>query len=372
MSLDRFRITRQRPDWVIALIAVGLAAFGLTMILSASAYLAGTTGDIYHFVTRQAISLLIGLVAMLVVAQFDYHIWKLLAGPIFGAIIGMLLIVFVLPECRGVHRCIDIGSIQFQPAEFVKLGFLIYLAAWFARLGPKLADFRVGFLPFSLLVGLVGGLILLEPDMGTAVTVIFSAVTVYFLAGAAWQHLTLGSIVGLLLLVLLIAVAPYRLERLQTFLNPSADPLGSGYQTNQIGIAIGSGGIWGLGFGQGKLKYLGYVPEVHTDSIFAVVVEELGFARALVILGLFLWLIIRGFRAAKRAPDVFGRYLAAGLSALLGIQVFINLAAMLAILPLTGIPLPLVSYGGSSLIAMFIGIGIILSVSRTNRSEALV
>ncbi len=370
MGLSQYRGGQRRPDWLVALLAVGLAAFGLTMILSASAYLAGTTGDIYHFVTRQLISLAIGLVIMVIVAYIDYRVWKHYAGVILGMILFALVAVFVSPECRGVHRCLDLGPVQFQPAEFVKVGLLIYLAAWFHRLELKVADFRQGFLPFFLLLGTIGGLIFLQPDMGTAVTIILAALLLYFLAGAAWHHLLLGGAVGIGLLILLIMIAPYRLERLQTYLNPSADPQGTGYQTNQISIAIGSGGLWGLGFGQGKLKYLGYVPEVHTDSIFAVVVEELGFVRAVAVLGVFLILILRAFRIAKTAADSFGRYLASGLTGFITIQVFINLAAMLSIVPLTGIPLPLVSYGGSSLVAVLVSIGLILSVSRTSSVPA--
>lgn len=369
MSLDRFRDGRQRPDWLLALLALSLTVFGLVMILSASAYLAGTSGNPYVFVTKQLISFGMGLIVLIICSQIDYHRWRQWAPVIFGAIILLLLAVLISPAHRGVHRWIDLGPISFQPAEFVKLGFLIYLAAWFARLGSLLADFRRGFVAFFLMLSLVTGFILLEPDMGTAVTLALAAVLLYFLAGAPWHHLSLGLLIGTSLLLLLIVIAPYRLERLQTFLNPANDPQGAGYHTNQVGIAIGSGGLWGLGFGQGKLKYLGYVPEVHTDSIFAVVVEELGFVRALVVIVVFLWFIMRGFRIAKTAPDPFGQYLAAGLVALIFVQVSINLAAMLGLVPLTGIPLPLISYGGSSLVVTLAAIGILLSISRYRTEE---
>ncbi len=369
MSLDRYRGTH-RPDWLLALATFGLAVFGLTMILSASAYLAASSGNVYAFVTKQAISLAIGLVLMLILSQIDYHVWKEIAGPIIVMILLVLIGVFISPTCRGVHRCIDFGPSAFQPAEFVKLGFLLYLAAWFTRLGPAIRDMREGFFRFAILVGVVGGLIMLEPDMGTASTLIFAAALMYFLAGAPWQHFGVGAAALAVLLFLLILVAPYRLERLQTFLQPSSDLSGSGYHTNQISIAIGSGGWWGLGFGQGKLKYLGYVPEVHTDSIFAVVVEELGFVRALVVIFVFLFVMVRGYRIAKTAPDPFGRYLAGGITSLFAMQTFINLAAMLKVLPLTGIPLPLVSYGGSSLIVTLAGVGILLAISKQTVAEA--
>lgn len=369
MALDRFRGSH-RPDWLLALATVALTAFGLTMILSASAYLAASSGNVYSFVTKQAISLAIGLVGMLILSQIDYHVWKEIAGPIIIVILLVLIGVFISPACRGVHRCIDLGPSAFQPAELVKLGFLLYLAAWFARLGPAIHDVKEGFGRFAILVAVVGGLIMLEPDMGTASTLILAAALMYFLAGAPLRHFALAGAVGVGLLFMLILVAPYRLARLQTYLQPSTDLSGSGYHTNQISIAIGSGGWWGLGFGQGKLKYLGYVPEVHTDSIFAVVVEELGFVRAALVLLVYLFIMARGFRIAKTAPDPFGRLLAAGITSLFAMQTFINLAAMLGVIPLTGIPLPLVSYGGSSLIVTLAGIGILLAISRQTMRPA--
>lgn len=362
--LDVFRGRRGRPDWIVALLALGLGVFGLVMILSASAYLAGTTGDVYQFVWRQSISLVIAGVVMVVMSVIPYGVWRSLAPVIFVTLLLLLLGVFVSPECRGVNRCLDIGPITLQPTELVKAGFLIYLAAWLTRKGPEVRDFRSGVIPFAILLAAIGGLILLQPDMGTATILIITSVIIFFLAGARIRHLLLGGMVGVALAGLLIVVAPYRAERLKTFLNPGTDPLGAGYQINQISIAIGSGGLWGLGFGQGKLKYLGYVPEVHTDSIFAVVVEELGFVRSLLVLAAFVVLIMRGYRIARGAPDTFGRLLGAGMITLITVQILVNLAAILHLIPLTGVPLPFISYGGSSLIATFAAIGILLSISR--------
>lgn len=368
MSISRFREHRSRPDWWLALSAIGLAVFGIAMILSASAYLAGTTGDVYVFVSKQLVAFAIGLLVMLVLARVDYHLLKSFGGPILIIIFILLLAVFISPVYRGVHRWIHMGPIFFQPAEFVKIGFIIYLSAWCARLGPTIRQFKEGFLAFVAILAAIGGLVMLQPDMGSTVVIILSAVFLIYTAGARISHLALGATVGVALMFLLILAAPYRMERLQTFLNPDADPQGAGYQTNQIEIAIGSGGVWGLGFGQGKLKYLGYVPEVHTDSIFAVVVEELGFLRALFVLGVFGWLVTRGLKIARAAPDSFGRYLAAGIVGLIIVQLVVNLAAMLAIVPLTGITLPFISYGGSSLVTMLAGIGILLSISRFRES----
>lgn len=368
MSLAAYRSTPRGIDWVLALLTFALALFGLVMVLSASAYLAGTTGDVYQFVSRQAISLLIGLIAMAVVARIDYRLWRTLAPAIFIIVILFLLGVFVSPECRGVHRCLDLGPVTFQPTEIVKIAFLVYLGAWLAGRGREIGAWRRGVIPLAVLLAFVGGLIMLQPDMGTAIILMVAAVLLYFVAGARLTHLALGGVLAIGLVGLLIFVAPYRLERLQTFLDPASDPLGAGYQTTQIGIAIGSGGLWGLGFGNGKLKYLGYVPEVHTDSIFAVVVEELGFVRSLLVLFVFVWLILRGLSIARAAPDRFGQLLGIAMISLIGIQVLVNLAAMLKLVPLTGVPLPLISYGGSSLVATCIAIGLLLSISRTRHS----
>lgn len=370
MALASFRKTGHRPDWFLGLIALGIAVFGLAMILSASAYLAGVSGDVYYFVTRQATSLVIGFLLLLVLARIDYRIWRMISRYLLPAIILILLIVLVSPAQRGVHRWITLGSFSLQPAEFVKAGFLLYLAAWLTKLGPKLRDWKDGLVPFCLLLGLIGLLVMLQPDMGTAVTILTSGLAVYFLAGLRRRHMTILGTLGVGLALVAILIAPYRLERLETFLNPSSDPLGAGYQTNQIGIAIGSGGFFGSGFGKGKLKYLGYVPEVHTDSIFAVIVEELGFLGALALLIAFFLLLMRGFAIAARAPDSFGQYLAGGITFLILLQLFVNLAAMLQILPLTGIPLPLVSYGGTSLIVTLSMIGLLLSISRFTVHES--
>jgi cell division protein FtsW len=352
-------------------LTLGLVAFGLIMILSASAYLAESANDQYQFLFGQLRSFGLGLIVLAVFSRIDYHIWRRFSGPILLSLVVMLLLVFVSPTCRSVHRCIELGPFQFQPAEFVKVGFLIYLAAWLSGLGSQLEGLKTGFLAFCAVLGLISGLIFLEPDMGTAVTLMLAGTLVYFFAGAPWQHLALGVLLGILLLGMMTISAEYRLERLQTFLSGEAsDNLGSGYHTSQIGIALGSGGLWGLGLGQGKLKELGYLPEVHTDSIFTVVVEELGFVRALLVILAYLLLLMRGFRIAKSAPDRFGQLLTAGLVSLIAIQVSINLAAILTLVPLTGIPLPLMSYGGSSLIATLGSIGIILSISRQIQPKA--
>lgn len=365
MSLHPYRSGYHRPDYLIAYLAIGLVAFGLTMILSASAYLADSVNDQYRFLIQQSKSFLLGLLALGFASLLPYETWKKWAVPILFGVLGVLVIVFLNPACRGVHRCIDLGPIHFQPAEFVKVGFLIYIAAWLTTLGSRLHDLKDGLGSFLVMLGLVGGLIFLEPDMGTAMTLVLSAVILYFLAGAPVHHLAGLFAVGVLAVLLMAGSADYRLERLQTFFaGAGQDTLGAGYHTNQLANAIGSGGWWGLGLGQGKLKELGYLPEVHTDSIFAVVVEELGFVRALLVLGVYLVLILRGLQVAKLAPDRFGQLLAAGLTGLIAMQASINLGAMLGLVPLTGIPLPLISYGGSSLVATLFSVGILLSISR--------
>ena len=368
--LDQYRTaSTRRGDWLLVYLTIGLVAFGLVMILSASAYLAESINDQYRFLVQQLASFGLGLLVLGVFSRLDYQLWRRYSGMILVVLVILLLVVFISPACRSVHRCVDLGPLRFQPAEFVKVGFAIYLAAWLTRLGPRIHDLKEGFGTFCAILGLFGGLIFLEPDMGTAVTLMVAGVVMYFLAGAPWRHLLLGFLLGIVLLGGMTLSADYRLARLETFLaSGPSDPLGADYHTNQIAIALGSGGWWGLGLGQGKLKELGYLPEVHTDSIFAVVVEELGFGRSLLVVAAYLFLLMRGFRIAKEAPDRFGQLLAAGLTSLMAIQASINLAAMLSLVPLTGIPLPLISYGGSSLVATLGAIGILLSISRQGQA----
>lgn len=367
MSLERFRKHLPKPDYFLIFLVFVLSIFGLIMIYSASVV---TSYQIYgnnsYFLNKQAISLLIGFFVWIIFSNIDYRVWQKYATWLMLATLILLVVVF-LPgigvESGGAHRWISIGPLFFQPSEICKLTFTIYLAAWLAKKGTQVKDFQSGFLPFVVMLGVVAFLIIKEPDMGTLSVITAVATVVFFVAGASWQHLSLGlaSLIGFF--IIMIKNAPYRMQRLMVFLNSNSQGQAASYHINQAFLAIGSGGLWGLGFGQSMQKYF-YLPEAHTDSIFSIIVEELGFLRASLIIIAFVLIAWRGFEIAKNAPDTFSRLLATGITSWIIIQAFINLAAMTGLLPLTGVPLPFISYGGSSLVILFAGIGILTNISK--------
>jgi cell division protein FtsW len=278
----------------------------------------------------------------------------------------MLIAVFLPGIGRsmgGASRWIEIGSMSFQPSEIAKLTFTIYLAAWLTKKGEGIKDFQTGFIPFVLILGIIGFLIIKEPDMGTMSIITAIAAVMFFVAGASWQHIVLGATSIIAFLIVLIKAAPYRMQRLMVFLNPSQGNLDVAYHINQAILAIGTGGLWGLGFGKSMQKYF-YLPEAHTDSIFAIITEELGFIRALLVIIVFMLIAWRGYRIAKEAPDSFSRLLATGITTWIIFQAIANLAAITGAMPLTGVPLPFVSYGGTSLIILLASVGILLNISK--------
>jgi len=337
------------------------------MISSSSVVLASQYyGSNYYFVTHQAVNVLIGLVGLTTFAVIDYHIWQQKAGWIAGAIVFLLILTHIPGigvAVKGAQRWIAFGPIQFQPSEVVKLLSVLYLAAWLTARKEYISSFARGFFPFIVLLGVIGLLILLQRDAGTALVTIGAAVVMYFVAGAPWTHLLTGAVIGITAFGALILSAPYRMERFLVFLNPGKETLGAAYHINQALLAIGAGGLLGLGFGQSKQKFL-YLPEPHTDSIFAIMIEELGFLRSILVVGVLLFVIYRGYRIAKLAPDEYGRLVAVGVTSLITVQMVTNIGAMLGVLPLTGVTLPFISYGGSSLVALLCGVGLLLNISR--------
>jgi len=261
----------------------------------------------------------------------------------------------------GAHRWLNFGFFILQPAELAKLVLIIYLSAWFSKVE------KGKLIAFLLLLGIIIGLVIIEPDLGTAIIILSIALILYFLSGAPFIQFLLLFPILLIGVSGLAIIAPYRFRRLTTFFNPESDPLGASYQIRQVLFALGSGGWFGVGIGKSRQKYQ-YLPEANTDSIFAIIGEEVGFIGAIFVVVSFLFLVWRGFKIAKGAADPFGKLLALGISSWVGIQTIINLAAMVALLPLTGVPLPLVSYGGSSLIILLSAFGILLNISK-HRSE---
>ena len=343
------------------------------MVFSASAVTAQEDyGQSTYFLVRQALWLVFGLAGMFALMRIDY---RKLREPavVFSAIFvvfAMLVGVFFLDKSHATHRWMHLGPVHLQPSELAKLAIILYLA-WFLDLGRRHAtglefrkeDLLLTVAPAAAPVTLVFCLVVLQPDLGTSVEIVLIAFAILFVAGLSPKWIGVAAAAGLPVLYLLITQVSYRHDRILGFLNPEADPQGKGFQLLQSLIAVGSGGLTGVGLMESKQK-LFYLPEAHTDFIYAVICEELGFVGALVVLALFAVYGWRGLRAALGAPDRFGRLLAVGVTAMVMGQALINFAVVLGMLPTKGIPLPFVSYGGSSLLAMLLATGVLLNVSR--------
>ncbi|PIS09139.1 putative lipid II flippase FtsW [Candidatus Beckwithbacteria bacterium CG10_big_fil_rev_8_21_14_0_10_34_10] len=351
--------TKSDFQWGLFGLVSFLTLFGLLMVYNASVVEAyNVFGDKYHYLKNQSMWALMGFILMLLISKVNYNVFKKIAAPFF--FINLLLLAAVLipglgTSIKGARRWLDLGFFVLQPSELVKLSFTIYLASWLSK--------ERKMLYFLFLIGLLSGLIVLEPDMGTLVVILSNAFLLYFLSGTPLLLLLPLGLIAILGGSLMILSSPYRKTRLLTFLNPTRDPLGSSYHIRQVLIALGSGGILGLGLGQSRQKYE-YLPEVTTDSIFAIIAEELGFFGAALVVFVFLIIVLKGIQIARNAPDKFSKLLAAGISGWIGIQVLVNLGAMVALIPLTGLPLPFISYGGSSLVVVLSGVGVLLSIGK--------
>lgn len=365
--------SRQRVDYPLLILIVILVVFGFVMLSSASSVISFQQyGNPNTLINKQMISGVIGIIVCLIMMRIDYHRWKRLSFGLLVVSIGLLILVF-LPGIGktylGARRWIDIG-IQFQPTEVIKLTFLLYLASWLDQRGTNINSQTYGPIPLVVILTLISILIIAQPDLGTLTVIALIAVITYFVAGAPWRHFAWIGILGTSLLLLIIKIAPYRAARFTVFLNPQIDPQGIGYHINQSLLAIGTGGLFGLGLGHSRQKF-NYLPETHGDSIFAIMAEELGFIFVTLFIIGFIILMVRGFRIARQAPDSFGRMLAAGITSWFTFQAFINIGALSGLMPLTGIPLPLISYGGSALIISLAAAGILLNISKQTRIEAL-
>jgi len=351
--------TTNRPDLILLGLILALTIFGVIMVGNASVVEAYRDfGDKFYYLKLQTQWVGLGILAFLIALNFPLKRLKFFAFPLllFSAI---CLVAVLLPgfgiKALGAKRWLGIGQFRFQPAELAKFSFILWSAAFLSK--------KRKTLPFLGVLGLFAGLVMLEPDLGTTVILVASGLVVYFASGAPILEIGLIGLIGLIGGIGLIFSSPYRKERLLTFLNPTRDPLGASYHIRQILIALGSGGIFGLGLGQSRQKYE-YIPAVTTDSIFAVIAEETGFLGASLVLLLFLVLVWRGFKIAKEAPNDFTQLLAIGITAWIGLQALLNLAAMTALIPLTGVPLPFISYGGSSLVLSLTAVGILANISK--------
>lgn len=346
-----------------------LVIFGLAALISASSpYGYSRFGDIYYFVKRQVFfGLIPGFVFFFVLAKIPYGIWKKLAMISYFICLALLIIVFIpgvgADYNKYAHSWIDIGLFHFQPAELVKLALILILSIMLSDPNRDLADWKKGLLPVLTMAAPALFLVMLQPDIGTLVVLGVIVVGMLYLAQIPKTFLALIMAAGIILVAVLAIIAPYRMNRLNVFLHPELDPEGAGYQVNQAYLAIGSGGLWGLGYGHSRQKHE-YLPEVQADSIFAVIAEEMGFLISTIFVFLILLLAWRGLKIAKGAPDNFGYYLAGGIAIWFFSQSIINIGAMVGLLPLTGVPLPFVSQGGTSLAICLAAAGLVISVSR--------
>lgn len=357
------------PDYIFLILAGILILFGLGMLFSASGpYAYEKFGSSYYFLKHQLLfGLLPGLFLFLIFSKVNYRFWRRVALPLFIVSIFLLILVFIpgLGSNYGTHAqsWIKIGVFSLQPSEIVKLLFVFYLAAWFVKIGNKTSDFKQGALPFLGVLAVITFLIMLQPDMGTMFVIAAFSIILFFIAGASLKHLAAMGGAGALLFFLLIKIAPYRAARFTTFLHPEVDPYGIGYHINQALLAIGSGGLFGRGLGH-SLQKIQYLPEVAADSIFAVIAEELGFFFTVLFLILFIAFLFRIFKIANNSEDDFGRLVALGIASWIGIQMILNIGSMLALLPMTGVTLPFVSYGGTSLMITLAAVGVVASISK--------
>jgi cell division protein FtsW len=361
---------RVAMDHILLSVTITLALVGLVMVFSASAVVAGNRfDDSGYFLKRQLAWLTLGFLLLHLTSRIDYIWWKRLSVPLLGLMI-VLLVMVLIPSvgvaAKGARRWLRLGSISVQPAEMVKLVAVFYLAAYLTKKEDRLTIFSSGLLPALIVVGVLSGLALLEPDLGTAVVLGLVTMGLLFLAGARISHLLgLGLCVAPVALALVLG-SSYRRQRLMTFLAPWKDASDAGFQITQSFLAFGSGGPFGVGLGEGKQK-LYFLPEAHTDFVLALVGEELGLVGTGAIILLFALFAVRGFHIASRARMPFGRYLGMGITLLIGIQALVNACVVTGLMPTKGLTLPFISYGGSSLVVSLVGVGILLNISRDRR-----
>lgn len=346
-----------------------LVVLGVAMVFSASTVNAAERyGDANYFWLRQVMAGALGMALMFVVMKLDYHLYQkpAVVFTLVSAVVGLCVFVFFLPAIRGTHRWIQLPGFSFQPSEAAKLALVVFLAYFLEKRKSKINDART-LVPLGVIVGLLAGLIVLQRDLGTALALALTAAMLLYVAGLNMKWIGISALaalpLGYIAFYFLVYLVPYRWKRILAFFDPNADPLNSGYQIIQSLTAVGTGGVRGLGYMEGKQK-LFYLPDAHTDFIFAVVGEELGLIGTLLILGLFGLFLWRGLRASSRAPDLFGVYLALGITMTVCVQAFINMSVVLGLIPNKGIPLPFLSYGGSSFVVMLASVGILLNISQ--------
>ncbi len=375
----------RRADYLLLGVALVLTLFGLAMVSSVSVFesyqlttrfvnqgLQSEPSNAFYL-WRSFLHVVVGLLAMLVMAAIPYRLWERYARTIFLLSMACIVTLFIpgLGNNYGTARSwLHLGPINFQPSEFFKLSFIFYMAVWLQKRESDISTFKEGFIPFCILLCLSTFLVAIQPDLGSFLIFSSIGVVMFFIAGGNIFHLLLGSSTAALLGLPIILNEQYVRNRFLAFLNPSDPNIaeGIGFQIKQALIAIGSGGLFGVGYGKSIQKF-GYLPEVQSDTIFAAMAEELGFVRLLIVLGLFTVFIYRGYHISRNAPDRFGFMIATGITTWIAAQTILNLAVNLALFPLTGITLPFISYGGSSLVSVLMGTGVLLNISMYSTEE---
>lgn len=363
-------LKKSNPDFILIIVTLTLLSIGLIMVYSASAIWATYKfEDSFYFAKRQVLFAGVGVAAMFFIMNIDYWTWRTWA-KVFVIVCFVLLVMVLIPgigvERNGSRSWIGVGAFSIQPSEFMKLAMIAFLAKYLSERQKYITSFKKGLVPSLSLVFLAFGMIMLQPDLGTGTVMIGTCIVMIFISGARISHFIGLGLLGVAGFVALVLSAPYRMKRITSFLDPWEDPLGSGFQMIQSLLAIGPGGLFGLGLGQSRQKFF-YLPEPQTDFIFAILAEELGFIGGSFIILLFSLLLWRGIRIALGAPDLYGSFLAVGIIAMVAIQVMINIGVVTGLMPVTGITLPFLSYGGSSLTLMLIAIGVLLNISRYSR-----
>jgi cell division protein FtsW len=356
-----------RYDWVLFMATFALIALSVVMVFSASSLVAAQRfNDAYYFASKQLTFALLGCLVLAVMMHVDYHVFEqpgVVWTVVGGAVAALVLVLLVGIEAKGARRWFGVAGIGVQPSEFAKFAAVVFTAALLERRMHLVNDPREVLLPVGVMLAVVAGLIVKEPDLGTAVTVCAAVAAMVVAAGLSWRYIVAAAATAIPLLALLLISSAYRWNRFKSFLNPEADVQGGGWQITQSLAAVGHGGIWGLGLMNSVQKRF-WLPEAHNDFIYAVIAEELGLIGAGLTLVAFLVVAWRGLLISQHAPDRFGSFLALGLTAIVVLQALLNVSVVLGLLPTKGIPLPLVSAGGSSLLVSFLAIGVLLNVSK--------
>ena len=357
----------KKVDKILILSVLSLIIISLFMIYSASFVWAEYKFDNqFKYVINQGIFSIIGIILLFIIASINHEIYKKKANLILFICI-ILLILVLIPGIgvvrNGSRSWFGIGSFGIQPSEFSKIGLIIFTSKYLAKSNKFLKDYKKGVFPILIILFLVFGLIMLEPDFGTGMIIVLTIISMLFIAGVDMKFFIFLGVIGVIGIIGLIIIAPYRMDRITSFLNPWSDPLGTGFKIIQSLYAIGPGGLFGVGYLNSRQKSF-YLPEPQTDFIFSIIAEEFGIIGTIIILSLFAILLIRSFKISLRQEDLFSKYLAFGLTFQLIVQVIMNLSVVIGLIPVTGVTLPFLSYGGSSLLTSLVGIGIILNISK--------